>query len=88
MQDLSAKAREPFFHPEHLYLNKGQERTGHSLGDSITRHLGLDDLFPKEETTWDSFGFEPCGYSSNAIVGNGAEGAQGYVSVHVTPGEW
>lgn len=71
-------------------------RSGHYLGSLITQHLGIDKLFDKDESIIDSFGFEPCGYSANGIIGSGSgypssegddrEGG-GYWTIHVTPEE-
>lgn len=70
-------------------------RSGHHLGQVLTSHLKIDQLFPSSETTIDSFGFEPCGYSANAIIGSGSNnvvdreesGGGGYFTIHVTPEE-
>lgn len=65
-------------------------RTGHELGADISAQLGIDALFPASETTLDSFGFEPCGYSANAVVGSGLSTNSsdgGYFTIHVTPEE-
>ena len=83
MSHLSAAARKPFFHPI--------QGSGHDLGGSISTHLGIDKLFPSSETTMDSFGFEPCGYSANAVIGSGMPSTKanhpggGYFTIHVTP---
>lgn len=65
---------------------------GHELGRRISSTLGIDRLFPEDETTLDSFGFDPCGYSANAVVGSGLPGGSGgkgggYFTIHVTPEE-
>lgn len=63
------------------------------MGTSISTKLGIDKIFPTSETTLDSFGFEPCGYSANAVIGSGmpsdSPGAPGggYFTIHVTPEE-
>lgn len=107
MTHLSPDARAPFFHPTDLdpsfCPDATQARSGHHLGSTLTKHLGIDQLFDQKETTIDSFGFEPCGYSANAIIGSGlehnttglkeeeAEGGgekgKGYFTIHVTPEE-
>lgn len=89
MSHLSPAGRAPFFIPE----SEGEastSRSGHELGAGISAQLGIDALFPAHETTLDSFGFEPCGYSANAVIGsglssNGSDG--GYFTIHVTPEE-
>ena len=103
MTHLSPDARAPFFHPPELDMNhdpavasSSTARSGHYLGSLITQHLGIDKLFDKDESIIDSFGFEPCGYSANGIIGSGsgypsAEGDDreggGYWTIHVTPEE-
>ncbi|WVQ82436.1 S-adenosylmethionine decarboxylase proenzyme [Cryptococcus sp. DSM 104549] len=89
MTHLSPSARAPFFHD----TPSGQSISatpGHVLGEAISSKLGIDTLFPKEETTLDSFGFDPCGYSANAVIGTGMPNAEGkpgggYFTIHVTP---
>ena len=85
MTHLSADARAPFFHPPELDMNQAsassstptagateEPRSGHYLGSLVTQHLGIDKLFDKDESIIDSFGFEPCGYSANGIIGSGS----------------
>jgi len=93
MSHLSPSARQAFFIPE------GEtEQSGHVLGARISEELGIDTLFPQEETKLDSFGFDPCGYSANGVVGSGSphgsasqvpseELGGGYYTIHVTPEE-
>ena len=82
MTHLRPEGREPFFVPA------GVEKTGHELGVDISRQLGIDALFSPDETSLDSFGFEPCGYSANAVIGTGLpESNGGYFTIHVTPEE-
>ncbi|KAJ9112648.1 hypothetical protein QFC19_000668 [Naganishia cerealis] len=108
MTHLSPSARAPFFHPADLdpsHTSPASDaikpRSGHHLGAILTTHLGIDQLFPRDETTIDAFGFEPCGYSANGIVGSGSSAATagsspedgeeeqggGYFTIHVTPEE-
>lgn len=99
MTHLAPEARAPFFHPAELdpthasSSDPAKARSGHHLGAILTTHLGIDDLFSREETTIDAFGFEPCGYSANGIVGSGSVDAEqqgeggGYFTIHVTPEE-
>ena len=90
MSYLEPAGRLPFFHDNNI----GQ-RTGHQLGDDLSSSLGIDQLFSPEETRLDSFGFEPCGYSANAVIGSGMPGVSatsggaggGYYTIHVTPEE-
>lgn len=89
MSHLSPAGRAPFFIPEDAIASGS--RSGHELGAEISAQLGIDALFPAAETTLDSFGFEPCGYSANAVVGSGLSAAGcgdgGYFTIHVTPEE-
>ncbi|KAJ9090937.1 hypothetical protein QFC21_007352 [Naganishia friedmannii] len=103
MTHLTPAARAPFFHPAELDPTRSSSseeaslkaRSGHHLGAILTTHLGIDQLFPREETTIDAFGFEPCGYSANGIVGSGSSSSEekeegeggGYFTIHVTPEE-
>lgn len=105
MTHLAPAARAPFFHPAELdptldSSSSSEEaslkaRSGHHLGAILTTHLGIDQLFPRQETTIDAFGFEPCGYSANGIVGSGSSSSEdkeqgeggGYFTIHVTPEE-
>ncbi|WFD03326.1 adenosylmethionine decarboxylase [Malassezia obtusa] len=56
---------------------------GHALGKQLSTQLGLTSLFP--HTQIDAFGFDPCGYSANALVPAAHGHASGYWTVHVTP---
>lgn len=90
MTHLAPAARAPFFIPE-----GSAHEGGHVLGAKISKELGIDTLFPVEETQLDSFGFDPCGYSANGVVGSGSPhgsssdggGGGGYYTIHVTPEE-
>jgi S-adenosylmethionine decarboxylase len=86
MSHLSPAGRAPFFQSD------GTEGTGgHELGRKISADLGIDTIFPQANV--DSFGFEPCGYSANAVVGSGGPSSDGsspgggYFTIHVTPEE-
>ena len=100
MTHLDPSAREPFFHAAELAtksLETGLPKAGHELGAAISSKMGIDNLFPKEETRLDSYGFEPCGYSANAVIGtglpdtspgaggSGSGAGGGYYTIHVTP---
>lgn len=89
MSHLRPQGREPFFPP-----SSSEVAGGHELGRRISSTLGIDKLFPEDETVLDSFGFDPCGYSANAVVGSGlpstgTDGGKGggYFTIHVTPEE-
>ncbi|KAF8322122.1 S-adenosylmethionine decarboxylase, partial [Clavulina sp. PMI_390] len=58
-------------------------------GAFVSQQLGIDTIFPRSRTTLDAYGFEPCGYSANALVNAGSEGTgeEGYYTIHVTPEE-
>lgn len=83
MSHLTPAGREPFFQPN------ASNASGHELGVTISKQMGIDTLFSAEETVLDSFGFDPCGYSANAVVGSGLPGDDGkgggYFTIHVTP---
>jgi len=90
MSYLSPEARAPFFQ-----VDPQSGTSGHELGKTISRKIGIETLFPTSETVLDSFGFEPCGYSANAVIGSGSphiqpspgQGGGGYYTIHVTPEE-
>lgn len=93
MTHLSPSARAPFFHDSDSFSSPSTT-PGHVLGEAISHKLGIDALFSKDETTLDSFGFDPCGYSANAVIGSGLpvsgkDGKEGggYFTIHVTPEE-
>ncbi|TYJ53751.1 S-adenosylmethionine decarboxylase proenzyme [Cryptococcus floricola] len=91
MTHLSPQARAPFFHES--FADQASTTPGHVLGQAISSTLGIDQLFSKEETNLDSFGFDPCGYSANAVIGSGLPESSsgkpggGYFTIHVTPEE-
>ncbi|WFD00151.1 adenosylmethionine decarboxylase [Malassezia yamatoensis] len=58
---------------------------GHALGKQLSTQLQLHTLFP--QTQLDAFGFDPCGYSANALVPATPLRSAGYWTVHVTPEE-
>ncbi|KAB5595175.1 S-adenosylmethionine decarboxylase proenzyme [Ceratobasidium theobromae] len=83
MTKLGAPARRPFFYSE---AEEGATRpTSHEQGAKTANELGIDAILPEGSTTLDSFAFEPCGYSANALVQHGA--GEGYFTIHVTPEE-
>ncbi|WVW83675.1 S-adenosylmethionine decarboxylase proenzyme [Kwoniella bestiolae CBS 10118] len=85
MTHLAPQARSQFFNDD----SQGTLKSGLELGKDISAKLGIDQLFSKEETTLDSFGFDPCGYSANAVIGSGMPDSTsnpgGYFTIHVTP---
>ena len=84
MSRLAAPARRAFFYPDDPNF-ADIINPSHAHGAAISSKLGIDSLFPASLTTLDAFAFEPCGYSSNALVSWG-EG-EGYYTIHVTPEE-
>lgn len=68
---------------------------GHDLGALVTHHARIDHIYPAlnqatgqvVRQTIDSFGFAPCGYSCNALVGTDDKQDSGanYFTIHVTP---
>jgi len=55
----------------------------------VSTQLGINTLFPASQTKLDSYAFEPCGYSANALITTSEEdgGREGYYTIHVTPEE-
>lgn len=93
MSHLSPAGRAPFFLPEESSGSVASSSSvgGHELGRRISSELGIDGIFPGAKL--DSFGFDPCGYSANAVVGTGGPSTSpevpggGYFTIHVTPEE-
>jgi S-adenosylmethionine decarboxylase len=85
MSKLAAPARRPFFYPEDETGEDAPRLTAHERGAATADHIGISRILPKEATTLDSFAFEPCGYSANALVQHAA--GEGYYTIHVTPEE-
>jgi len=89
MSKLSAPARRPFFVTEDTAAAPEPRATDpsphHSRGQSISKTIGIADLFPASLTILDAYAFEPCGYSSNALIRHGS--GEGYYTIHVTPEE-
>ncbi|QRV79317.1 adenosylmethionine decarboxylase [Ceratobasidium sp. AG-Ba] len=86
MSKLGAPARRPFFYPEQVgEAADVVHATPHERGTATSDQIGISDILPKDATTLDSFAFEPCGYSANALVRHDA--GEGYYTIHVTPEE-
>lgn len=85
MSKLAAPARRPFFYPEDETNENGPRLTAHERGAETAEQIGISGILPKGATTLDSFAFEPCGYSANALVHHSA--GEGYYTIHVTPEE-
>lgn len=63
MSDLSPKAREPFFFDEAT-----ADITPSALAADLSDNLGITKIFPPSLTQLDAYAFQPCGYSSNALI--------------------
>lgn len=86
MSRLGAPARRPFFYPqEGGKADDIAHLTPHERGSATSDQIGISDILPKGATTLDSFAFEPCGYSANALIHHDA--GEGYYTIHVTPEE-
>ncbi|KDR75418.1 hypothetical protein GALMADRAFT_227066 [Galerina marginata CBS 339.88] len=100
MSDLSTSAREPFFFSDPPV--DGQDATPSSLAAHLSEELGITAIFPPSLTQLDAYAFQPCGYSSNALIKWGDESleenidhrlatdshfGEGYYTIHVTPEE-
>jgi len=97
MSGLSHDARQPFFSPADDLV----ESPSHA--QLLSKRLGISSIFPPHLTTLDAFTFNPCGYSSNALIkweedlpntgcdstieGSESQGGEGYYTIHVTPEE-
>lgn len=90
MSNLSHKARESFFLAPPV--QDAPPVSPLLIGRNLSSTIGISDLFPPHLTTLDAYAFDPCGYSSNALLkrGDGIEdghGGEGYYTIHVTPEE-
>jgi S-adenosylmethionine decarboxylase len=59
-------------------------------GQSLSHALGIDNIFPPHLTQLDAYVFNPCGYSSNALLTwqdpqDSMRSGEGYYTIHVTP---
>jgi len=70
MSDLSPKARQPFFFSD---PSSGVDATPASQAADISDKLGITSIFPPSLTHLDAYAFQPCGYSSNALIKWGHE---------------
>ena len=86
MTRLHPSACAAFHHPDSssstpytspLFSSDPLNGDAHSLGAALSVSLGIDQLLPGG--TIDSFLFSPCGFSSNALLGDR------YATIHVTP---
>lgn len=100
MSDLSPKARKPFFFSDPPIGGEGS--TPSSQAAELSEKLGITNIFPPSLTNLDAYAFQPCGYSSNALIKWGHESlendcdremdgtshfGEGYYTIHVTPEE-
>ncbi|PPQ89556.1 hypothetical protein CVT25_012228 [Psilocybe cyanescens] len=99
MSDLSANARQPFFSETPV---DDPSTTPSALAADLSDKLGITAIFPPSLTHLDAYAFQPCGYSSNALIKWGHESlednfdhksstaghfGEGYYTIHVTPEE-
>lgn len=90
MSNLSHKARESFFLAPPVQDTPSESPS--IIGRTLSATIGISDLFPPHLTTLDAYAFDPCGYSSNALlkwsdgIEDGCSG-EGYYTIHVTPEE-
>jgi len=104
MSDLSATARKPFFYPSasnDQATEDGSQLDPAAIANNLTLSSGISSLFPPHLTTLDAYAFDPCGYSSNALIESvplppspltptdsmPALQGEGYYTIHVTPEE-
>ena len=66
MSGLSSKARQSFFFSD--LPSEGMDDTPSARGAAISEQIGISQIFPPSLTTLDAYAFQPCGYSSNALV--------------------
>ena len=101
MSGLSSKARQSFFFSDPP--PEGIDDTPSARGTAISEQIGISQIFPPSLTTIDAYAFQPCGYSSNALVKCGpkplenglvheptnglSQPEEGYYTIHVTPEE-
>ena len=67
---------------------KEDSSEGHDLGAIVTKHCGLADIYDKSrfpDSRIDSYAFNPCGYSANAVIPSPDKDTSYYFTVHVTP---
>ncbi|TFL01535.1 S-adenosylmethionine decarboxylase [Pterulicium gracile] len=85
MTQLSPKARSSFVLPD---SPEPIDPSSHAI--TISQSLGITELFPPHLTQLDGYAFDPCGYSSNAILSwqdpaDPEQSGEGYYTIHVTP---
>lgn len=90
MTQLSPSACSHFMTSDHIPEAEELEPTSHAL--ALSQEIGINELFPSHLTTLDAYSFQPCGYSSNALLKwrddagtNPARNGEGYYTIHVTP---
>ena len=66
MSGLSFKARQSFFFSDPPL--EGMDDAPSARGAAISEQIGISQIFPPSLTTLDAYAFQPCGYSSNALV--------------------
>ncbi|RPB19880.1 S-adenosylmethionine decarboxylase [Terfezia boudieri ATCC MYA-4762] len=67
---------------------KEDSSQGHDLGAIVTNSCGLAEIYDKSrfpDSRIDSYIFNPCGYSANAVIPSQDKDTSYYWTVHVTP---
>ncbi|TDL24205.1 S-adenosylmethionine decarboxylase [Rickenella mellea] len=86
MTNLSAHARSAFFNSNDESASEPGKQA-----QLLSNEFGISDIFPRHLTQLDAYSFQPCGYSSNALLSwggeKGGEAGEGYYTIHVTPEE-
>lgn len=88
MTKLGAAGRRPFlFVDDNAAVDSSDpEKVSKAKGALVSCQLGIASIFPPSRTRLDSYAFDPCGYSANALV-DPVSGDEGYYTIHVTPEE-
>ncbi|PPQ99708.1 hypothetical protein CVT24_009691 [Panaeolus cyanescens] len=81
MSDLSPKARQPFFFSDPIATDTTPASQGQDLSDKI----GISEIFPSSLTHLDAYAFQPCGYSSNALIKWGHDSLEEFASGNKLP---
>lgn len=87
MSDLSPKSRQPFFFAEGSNPDNVTCSTPAALATDLSEKLGITEIFPSSLTHLDAYAFQPCGYSSNALIKWGHESLEdNFVHQSLAPG--
>jgi S-adenosylmethionine decarboxylase len=81
MSDLHPDAGQAFYH------DSTSSPSDHA--QAVSSSVGITKIFPPDLTILDAYTFEPCGYSSNALIQHSSSStsssSEGYYTIHVTP---